>query len=274
MKRASTPKASCSAATTSCPPLHSFPPAGSRFSVGLFALGPHSVQTFVMSSVIVPSPNPIGLLRSPSATVKLGGSLLDLTDLASRLDQIRPDWGDRPLLVVGGGSAADLVRGWDQQHQLGEARSHWLALDSLDLTSRLLAQLWPVARIASITELEACWQQGQVPVIRAREWFEFAERASIPAPPQNWDTTTDTIAAWVAAASCSASLWLLKSVEPPTSLDEAAQRALVDANFIAWMPHNVPCQWVNLRESTSGAEVTIQASSKSLTTTPCTSVSR
>ena len=204
----------------------------------------------------------------------LGGSLLDLTDLASRLDRLRSDWGERPLLVVGGGSAADLVREWDQQHQLGESRSHWLALDSLELTSRLLVQLWPVARIAPITDIEVCWQLGQVPVIRAREWFEFAEQASIPAPPQNWDTTTDTIAAWVAELSRSAALWLLKSVEPPTSLAEAAELALVDANFTAWAPRDIPLQWVNLRRDLSVTTPELHASSKSLTTTPCTSVRR
>ncbi|MFO1008210.1 MAG: hypothetical protein U0929_19785 [Planctomycetaceae bacterium] len=207
-----------------------------------------------MTAAITTPPNPIGLSRSPSATVKLGGSLLDLTDLPSRLDRLRSDWGERPLLVVGGGPAADLVRAWDQHHQLGETRSHWLALDSLELTSRLLVQLWPVARIAPIREIEACWQLGHVPVILAREWFEFAEQASIPAPPQNWDTTTDTIAAWVAATSRSASLWLLKSVEPPNSLAEAAQLALVDANFTEWMPRDIPLQWVNLRERTAGAQ--------------------
>ncbi len=193
---------------------------------------------------------PLGNLRSPTATVKLGGSLFDLTDLAARLDEFRPDWGERPLLVVGGGPAADLVRDWDRRHRLGESRSHWLALDSLELTSRLLVNLWPIAQIASVAEIETCWEQGRVPVVRPREWFELVEQTQSFAPPQTWETTTDTIAAWIAAVSHSASLWLLKSVDFPASLAEAMQRELVDPNFTLWVPSGVPLLWVNLRDQT------------------------
>ncbi len=200
-----------------------------------------------MSSASDSFASPFGL-PSPTATIKLGGSLLDLTDLADRLEQLRPDWGNRPLLVVGGGPAADLVRDWDVRHQLGEIRSHWLALDALELTSRLLVQLWPIAQVASVSELDACWQAGRVPVVRSREWFELAALNSQPSPPQNWQTTTDTIAAWIASVSHSASLWLLKSVDPHASLSEAVQQALVDPNFTSWLPPNVPLQWVNLRQ--------------------------
>lgn len=201
-----------------------------------------------MSSASDLPASPLGSLPSPTATIKLGGSLLDLTDLAERLDQLRPDWGERPLLVVGGGSAADLVRDWDRRHQLGETRSHWLALDALELTSRLLVHLWPITQIASVAAIDACWQLKRIPVIQARDWFELAALNSIPSPPQNWDTTTDTIAAWIASLSRSESLWLLKSVDRPNSWAEATQRSLVDPNFTSWLSANVSVQWINLRE--------------------------
>jgi aspartokinase-like uncharacterized kinase len=222
--------------------------------VGLFALVSVITHTGVMSSASDSFASPFGL-HSPTATIKLGGSLLDLTDLADRLEQLRPDWGNRPMVVVGGGPAADLVRDWDLRHQLGEARSHWLALDALELTSRLLVHLWPIAQLASVSELDACWQAGCVPVIRAREWFELAADNSQSSPPQNWQTTTDTIAAWIASVSHSASLWLLKSVDPPASLTDAVQRALVDPTFTSWLPPNVSLQWVNLRASPDQPEL-------------------
>ena len=73
---------------------------------------------------------------------KVGGSLLSLPDLASRICAVREQCSDsRPLLVVGGGKAADLVRDWDRNHQLGQERSHWLALESMKLNEAFLQEL-------------------------------------------------------------------------------------------------------------------------------------
>ncbi len=187
---------------------------------------------------------------APTAIVKLGGSLLDLPDLAQRLDQLRPEWGLRPLLVVGGGAAADLVRAWDQLHGLGEERAHWLALDSLALTARLLAALWPAACVAQRANYEATWEAERVPLAIAREWFETLLAEQALAPLHSWHTTTDTIAAWIAAITKAESLWLLKSVPCPASIAEAMQLGLVDPHFAEWIPTGIPIHWVNLREPT------------------------
>ncbi len=185
----------------------------------------------------------------PTAVVKLGGSLLDLPDLAQRLDQLRPVWGLRPLVLVGGGAAADLVREWDQLHGLGEERSHWLALDSLALTARLLAALWPAACVAQRVNYEAIWGAGRVPLASAREWFEDSLAEQAPTPPHSWLTTTDTIAAWIAAITKAESLWLLKSVPCPASVAEATQLDLVDPHFAERTPAGIPIHWANLRNA-------------------------
>ncbi|MBW3540464.1 MAG: hypothetical protein KY476_09345 [Planctomycetes bacterium] len=47
---------------------------------------------------------------------KLGGSLLTLPGFEQRLERLlasRPE-DERPLVVVGGGAAADVVREWDR----------------------------------------------------------------------------------------------------------------------------------------------------------------
>lgn len=186
---------------------------------------------------------------APTAVIKLGGSLLDLSDLMQRLDQLRPEWGPRPLLVVGGGAAADLVREWDQQHQLGEERAHWLALDSLELTSRFLVSLWPPACLTCREEFELAWGQERVPLVNSREWFAAAVKSGSATPPQTWETTTDTIAAWIAALTHAEALWLLKSVSCPSSVALATQHDLVDPQFAKWTPARTPIRWINLREA-------------------------
>jgi 5-(aminomethyl)-3-furanmethanol phosphate kinase len=181
--------------------------------------------------------------------VKLGGSLLDLPDLAQRLDQLRPEWGPRPLLVVGGGVAADLVRAWDQLYGLGEERAHWLALDSLALTARLLASLWPAACVTQRANSQAVWGEGRIPLAIAREWFEDSLAAQAPTPPHSWQTTTDTIAAWIASNTRAEALWLLKSVPCAASVVVATQLGLVDPHFAEWTPAQIPIHWANLRQA-------------------------
>ncbi|HEV3003061.1 MAG TPA: hypothetical protein VGX78_01305, partial [Pirellulales bacterium] len=74
--------------------------------------------------------------------IKLGGSLLDLPDVAGRLR----NWLARQATVsnialVGGGRLADVVRDYDRLHSMSDYDSHWLAIRAMELNSRLLASL-------------------------------------------------------------------------------------------------------------------------------------
>ena len=85
------------------------------------------------------------------AILKLGGSLLDLPDLSVRLQSVFANLdGDRPLLICGGGEAADIVRRWHDCFELGEERSHWLALEAIRLNQRCstCCRLWNWSRTA------------------------------------------------------------------------------------------------------------------------------
>ena len=86
---------------------------------------------------------------------KVGGSLFDLPGLPRRIAAVlsqRPE--TRPLLIAGGGAAADVVRQWDAVHALGEERAHWLALFSMMLGERLLAALLRDSQIVATRVLQ------------------------------------------------------------------------------------------------------------------------
>ena len=73
---------------------------------------------------------------------KLGGSLLTLPDLPSRLRSVVGHRANKNcLVVVGGGTSADLVREWSHVFKLDEETAHWLAISSLDLNRQLLESL-------------------------------------------------------------------------------------------------------------------------------------
>jgi aspartokinase-like uncharacterized kinase len=75
----------------------------------------------------------------PVVVYKVGGSLFDWPELFPRLMSFFHNEPTRPLIVSGGGGAADVVREWDRIHRLGDVRSHRLAIVSLSLGSAFLA---------------------------------------------------------------------------------------------------------------------------------------
>lgn len=78
--------------------------------------------------------------------VRLGGSLLDLADIAKRIrDWIAQQSDAVNLLIVGGGTMVDVVREMDRIHRLEAASSHRLALMSMRISAQLVAELLPEA---------------------------------------------------------------------------------------------------------------------------------
>ena len=116
--------------------------------------------------------------------LKLGGSLLTLPDLASRIAAViaqRPD--RRCALVVGGGAAADLVREWDRTHRLGDEAAHRLAQRAMQFTAEFVAALLPEGCIVKDrASLASAWASGHLPLLAADAWLSEAERRSPPLP--------------------------------------------------------------------------------------------
>lgn len=191
--------------------------------------------------------------------LKLGGSLLDLGDLPTRLRAVFKQLGnDRPLLVCGGGDAADIVRRWHETHSLDEEQSHWLAMEALRLNQRLLLTLMP--------ELELVWDRETAEKARSRDRVPLLDLLSfiqmeelfddlVAAPPHTWDVTSDSLAAWVAIRWPASRFVLLKSVELPNkdarwTLQAAADAGFVDRYFPRLTPSLPATFWCDLRSHT------------------------
>ena len=177
-------------------------------------------------------------VTSSSPTVyKLGGSLFDLPGLRERLaDALRPD--PRPLIVCGGGAAADAVRGWDRVHGLGEKAAHRLACESLGLTARFVSELLGAALVGSRDAAGAAWARGRVAVLDTPRFLECEEPRDPHAPPHSWATTADTLAAWVARRWPAGRLVLWKSCD--------ARPGAVDPHFATYAA-GLRVEWANLR---------------------------
>ena len=204
------------------------------------------------------------LFRLPAVKVyKLGGSLLDWPELPTRLRELwrQSEPSDsaaetpRPLVIVGGGTAADVVREWDRLHQLGEETAHFLAIESLSLTARLLTTLLPeTCLVATPRDLSTCWAAHKIPVLDIPRWTEWLEPLSSLPLPHDWQTTSDSIALWLTRHLPATSFTLLKSTSAPPngSIFSASQTGLIDPQFpqllaSAQFPAAFELGWLNLR---------------------------
>ena len=190
-----------------------------------------------------------------SVTVlKLGGSLLDLADLPDRLRAVFAKLdGDQPLLICGGGDAANVVRRWHDAHGLDEEQSHLLAMESIRLNQRLLLTLMPELELVSNrAAAESAWTRGRVPLLDLMSFVSIEEAAhdtGVKPLPHTWNVTSDSLSAWVTIRWPASRLVLLKSVELPPieSLSQATEAGLVDDFFPALESELPPTFWCRLR---------------------------
>ncbi len=167
--------------------------------------------------------------------VKVGGSLFDWPEFPARLRAyVESRRQERPVLIVGGGPAADWIRQLDRTFGLGAVKAHALAVRSLDLTARVVAEMVPGLEVAErFEDLEPLFTNGRIPVLAPRLPLDDDDRDSDRPLAKSWDVTTDSIAARLAVRLGAGELVLLKSVDAPpdASRDELARLRLVDPAF-------------------------------------------
>ena len=170
-------------------------------------------------------------MSAPLTVLKVGGSLFDLPDLRARLQRyLDEQTGGRLLLVPGGGPTAQLVRGFDACHGLGEETAHWLALRALTWNAHFLAGLVPAARIVD-------HPRDTVGCVSVLDAFAFFSRDEHEHPecrlPHTWAVTSDALAARAAVVGGAARLVLLKSVTIPREMawTEAGRLGFIDVVF-------------------------------------------
>lgn len=194
----------------------------------------------------------------PVTVVKLGGSLLCLTDLIPRLVRLLQQHAvRRPLVVVGGGAAADLIRRLQPRLQFDDFVAHWSAIAGMTANAHQLARLDRRLRVVADREQAAeVWDDARIPLLNA-ELFLRREETGLPALPADsgsqlwryplrasWDVTSDSIAAWISARWPAREIWLLKSCDSPP---DPRTSSAVDAAFAQALPADILLRWINLR---------------------------
>lgn len=194
----------------------------------------------------------------PAVVVKIGGSLLTLPDLVPRVQRLLAALPEHdPLIVIGGGPAADLVRNWEPQFSLGTEAAHWLALEAVGLNESLLLTVWPALRLArSQTQWTLARKEGRPALLCSLCFMKWIAQ-QFPQVPRDWTVTTDSIAGLASIHWRAQKLLLLKSCPLPAtaSLAELSQQEFVDGYFPQLANELPQTRWINLREPASAMEV-------------------
>ena len=178
--------------------------------------------------------------------IKLGGSLLTLPDWHERFLR----WLDSEplatnLLLVGGGEMVDVLRREHERFPYTEKTMHDAALAVMDINAELaVARLSGSRLLQNVAELELL--ATALHVIRITSWWKAAVARGETLPPETWDTTSDTLAAWVAGMVGAQDLVLLKSAVPPAQQTDWVEQGYVDRNFFQYLTQHSCYRAVNL----------------------------
>jgi aspartokinase-like uncharacterized kinase len=153
--------------------------------------------------------------------IKVGGSLFDYPELLPAWNRWLGEQSPAAhVLIAGGGKLADVIREADRIWAFGEEAAHWLCIDALAVSARLLAAVLKESR------LEASWErllqrldtrEIEVPLVFCPvEFLKQVEPHLAPRPlPRGWHVTSDSIAAQIAGMLGADELVLFKSSDPP-----------------------------------------------------------
>jgi 5-(aminomethyl)-3-furanmethanol phosphate kinase len=162
--------------------------------------------------------------------IKLGGSLAASGYLQQCLDKIGHSYSNSKVIIVpGGGVFADKVRQAQKDWLFDDNTAHLMALLAMQQMALLFKALKPdFAITASIAELSKQIKNNDI-FIWSPDVIEL-DKAGIP---PSWDTTSDSLSAWVAKTLNADELVLVKSVniDQNFGVQKLVEQNIVDSTF-------------------------------------------
>jgi aspartokinase-like uncharacterized kinase len=172
----------------------------------------------------MPAPAPV--------IVKLGGSLWNNRNLKRWVTAIC-DAGAPIALVPGGGPFADAVRVAQAVMHFTDAAAHKMALLAMAQYAQALGDLDERLAIAERPDdFAEVWLRRRTAV-----WSPVAMAAEREDIPQNWEMTSDSLAAWLARELGAVRIVLVKSAAPDAHVTAAgmASQGVVDSVFLQFL---------------------------------------
>jgi aspartokinase-like uncharacterized kinase len=189
--------------------------------------------------------------------IKLGGSLLTLPDWHERFQRwLETESPAINVLLVGGGEMVDVLRREHQRFPYPEKQMHFAALAAMDINAKLAHErLQHACKAESRADIQRLVVMGMAQknatclcIVHITSWWRAEFDAQSWMPWKNWDTTSDTLAAWIAGNVTASELVLLKSADPPNRLEAWLAQGYVDANFFSCLRSDIKYRAINFRD--------------------------
>jgi len=190
--------------------------------------------------------------RLNSLVVKLGGSNAAASELALWLDALAG--ANLPLVIVpGGGPFADHIRDAQQRLDFSGKAAHAMAILAMEQFGHLLLDRDDrLVATRTLSDIRSAMRRS-----RAAVWLPAPLALWAHELPASWDTTSDSIAAWLAGGLECRSLLLIKqsdAVRAGMSVPQLARTGIVDAGLDALLPGDVALHIAGPRHAASAAK--------------------
>ena len=139
--------------------------------------------------------------------IKIGGSWIknpNLNELIKSLNKFKRT--QNIIIVVGGGCFSDSVRSVYRNKKMSEKTGHFLALKATEMFAFLLKEI--NNEVSLITEIKSLKKKNN----KIKIWMPSLLLKKDPTFTRSWDSTSDSVAAWLHSKVDSSGLIFVKSL--------------------------------------------------------------
>jgi aspartokinase-like uncharacterized kinase len=184
--------------------------------------------------------------KYPTWVIKIGGSLLGAPELAKWLAVIVQHSHGKVIIVPGGSIFADAVREAQIRSGIEDVDAHHLALKAMDQFGLLMDAMNKALMTVDSESAIAAGALQKRPMVWLPSDMLMAEQTI----PNNWDTTSDSLSAWLANQLGAEHLILVKSASLTSyqsnhvMVEQLMNDALVDGGLVDFMAGQLYQTWV------------------------------
>ncbi len=164
---------------------------------------------------------------SPLLVVKIGGSLFKSSRLARWVRALKT-YPHRLVVVCGGGPFSDAVRDNQKIMRFNDIAAHEMALLAMEQYAIALNNLFDLALASSVPEIQKLHDQGHIAL-----WRPSLMTLEACELNPSWNTTSDSLSAWLADQLSASALILIKSLDIKTTnkISELIANEVIDRSF-------------------------------------------
>ena len=167
--------------------------------------------------------------------IKLGGSWLSNPKLKNLIKLLQCRSKNITTLVVGGGFFADSVRKAQTHLNFDESLAHNLALKATEFYAKIIANICDNVELTN--NLDNLSKNNKLKI-----WTPYRYLKEKNCLEKNWNSTSDSIACWLADHIGADGLILIKSLEikeKKINLRNLEKRGVIDKNFKKYTNHSL-----------------------------------